>query len=119
MESKSFPERVNEWNPVLMLLTAIATAIVIIVMVQGNIGNRLNSIDTRFDMLNARLDTIQAEGTRQFEALRAENNRQYDALQAERNRRFDEVNRRFDGLFEAIRAFESRVSRLEGVAEDQ
>ena len=44
--------------------------------------------------------------------------RRINELQAENNRRFDEINRRLDELFEVLRAFEGRISRLEGEGSD-
>lgn len=118
MTLQSFAIKAREWSPILTLLIAVATAITIIVMVQGNIGNRLDSIDARFDALNARLDNMQAESNRRFDALQAENNRRFDTMQAENNRRFDtmqaENNRRHDELLKALQVFERRISHLEG-----
>ena len=55
-----------------------------------------------FSQMNGRLDTMQAEMNRRFD----DNNRRLDTMQAENNRRFDQ-------LFEALRVFERRITRLE------
>ena len=46
--------------------------------------------------------------------LQAETNARFDAAQVENSRRHDDLNRRFDEMFEVLRAFEGRISRLEG-----
>ena len=51
----------------------------------------------------ARMDRMQAETNARFDAMHAENSRQHDDL-----------NRRFDEMFEVLRAFEGRISHLEG-----
>ena len=91
---------------VLSLLSVIVMAVALFVTFQGN--------------LDSRLQTMQAENNRRFDTLQAENNRRFDALQAENNRQFEEVNRRFDRvdqrldqLFEVLRIFERRITRLE------
>ena len=77
-----------------------------------------------FSQMNGRLDTMQAENNRRLDTMQAENNRRLETIQAEMNRRFDdnnrrldtmqaENNRRFDQLFEALRVFERRITRLE------
>lgn len=96
MTVQPFADKVNEWSPVLTLLAVIIAAITVIVMVQGNIGDRLDSIDARFDALNVRLDAMQTE-----------HNRRFDAAQAEENRRHEE-------LLKALQIFEGRISHLEG-----
>lgn len=99
-------------------------------------NRRFDEINRRFDAMqvesNRRFEATQAENNRRFEAMQAqdtrrfeelnrrfdamqvENNRRFEAMQAEDNRRFDALNRRFDELFEALRIFERRISRLEG-----
>ena len=66
-----------------------------------------------FSQMNGRLDTMQAENNRRLDTMQAENNRRFDEM----NQRFDtmqaENNRRFDQLFEALRVFERRITRLE------
>ena len=73
----------------------------------------LVAIVLMFNQVNGRLDTMQAENNRRLDTIQAENQRQYDAL----NQRLDtmqaENNRRFDQLFEALRVFERRITRLE------
>ena len=46
----------------------------------------------RFDAVNARFDTVQVENSRQH----------------------DDLNRRFGEMFEVLRTFDERISRLEG-----
>ena len=83
-----------------------------------------NQVNGRLDVLNQRIDRMQAENNgrfdemnRRFDAMQAENQRQHDALQAEMNRRFDtmqtENQRQHDAMQEALRIFEQRVTRLE------
>jgi len=77
-----------------------------------------------FSQMNGRLDTMQAENNRRLDTIQTESNRRLDTIQTEMNRRFDdnnrrldtmqaENNRRFDQLFEALRVFEERITRLE------
>ena len=75
---------------------------------------------TMFNQVDARIDSLQAETSRQFDMLqgemnqiRTESNRRFDEAQAEVNRRFDRVDQRFDQIFEALRVFEGRITRLE------
>ena len=125
-----FAKTVKEMSPLFELLIVLATVVTLTVMIYGNLGNRLDAIDTRLDTMqaenNRRFDAMQAEDNRRFEevnrrfdAVQAENNRRFDAMQAENNRRFDaeqaENNRRHDELLEVLRAFEGRFSRLEGL----
>ena len=73
-----------------------------------------NQVNGRLDAMNERMDRMQAETNRRFDTLQAENNRRsFDTLQAEMNRRFDHVDQRFDQIFEALRVFEGRITRLE------
>ena len=72
-----------------------------------------NQVNGRLDTMNERMDRMQAETSRRFDTLQAENNRRFDEMQAEMNRRFDRVDERFDQIFEALRVFEGRVTRLE------
>lgn len=64
---------------------------------------------TMFNQVNGRLDAMQAEMNR----TQAENNRRFDEMQAEMNRRFDRVNQRLDQVYEVLRVFEGRITRLE------
>lgn len=68
----------------------------------------------RFDAVNARLDAQQDSINTRFDAQQDSINARLDTMQAENSRRHDDLNRRFDELFEVIRAFEGRISRLEG-----
>ena len=72
-----------------------------------------NQVNGRLDTMNERIDRMQAETNRRFDTLQAENNRRFDEMQAEMNRRFDRVDQRFDQIFEALRVFEGRITRLE------
>ena len=72
-----------------------------------------NQVNGRLDTMNERMEQMQAETNRRFDTLQAENNRRFDEMQAEMNRRFDRVDERFDQIFEALRVFEGRVTRLE------
>ena len=58
---------------------------------------------TMFNQINDRMDRMQAETNARFDTVQVENSRQHDDL-----------NRRFDEMFEVLRAFEGRISRLEG-----
>ena len=62
----------------------------------------------RIDALNDRMDSGQDETNARFDAMHAENSRQHDDL-----------NRRFDEMFEVLRAFEGRISHLEGRLDKQ
>ena len=127
-QTKTSIDKVKELAPTISLFTLVVLTITLSVMSQINIGNRLDAMQAetnrRFDAMlaetNRRFDAIQAEDNRRFDELnrrfdatQAENNRRSDATQAETNRRFDELNRRFDELFEVLRIFEGRISRLE------
>ena len=72
-----------------------------------------NQVNGRLDTMNERMGRMQAETNRRFDTLQAENNRRFDEMQAEMNRRFDRVDQRFDQIFEALRVFEGRITRLE------
>ncbi len=119
-QTKTSIDKVKELAPTISLFTLVVLTITLSVMSQINIGNRLDAMQAetnrRFDVMlaetNRRFDAIQAEDNRRFDEL----NRRLDATQAETNRRFDELNRRFDELFEVLRIFEGRISRLEGQA---
>lgn len=60
--------------------------------------------------MNARFDRMQADTNARFDAVNA----RFDAAQVENSLQHDDLNRRFDEMFEVIRAFEGRISRLEG-----
>jgi len=91
--------RIEFWSAVMGLLVAI-------VVMFTQISGRLDAMSGRIDAMqienNRRLDTIQAEMNRRFD----DNSRRLDTMQAENNRRFDQ-------LFEALRVFERRITRLE------
>ena len=72
-----------------------------------------NQVNGRLDTMNERMEQMQAETNRRFDTLQAETNRRFDEMQAEMNRRFDRVDQRFDQIFEALRVFEGRITRLE------
>ena len=89
-----------------------------------------NQINDRMDRLqaemNARSDRLQAEMNARFDRMQAETNARFDAVnarfdaaQVENSRRHDDLNRRFDEMFEVLRAFEGRISRLEGRLDEQ
>ena len=63
-----------------------------------------------YNQVNARFDRMQAETNARFDAVNA----RFDAAQVENARQHDALNRRFDELFEVMRSFERRISRLEG-----
>ena len=130
-QTKTSIDKVKELAPTISLFTLVVLTITLSVMSQINIGNRLDAMQAetnrRFDAMlaetNRRFDVMLAETNRRFDAIQAEDNRRFDELnrrldatQAETNRRFDELNRRFDELFEVLRIFEGRISRLEGQA---
>jgi DNA anti-recombination protein RmuC len=83
----------------------------------NQVNGRLDTMNERMEQMqaetNRRFGTLQAETSRRFDTLQAENNRRFDEMQAEMNRRFDRVDERFDQIFEALRVFEGRVTRLE------
>ena len=114
-----FAKTVKEMSPLFELLIVPATVVTLTVTIYGNLGNRLDAIDTRLDTMQAENNRRFEEVNRRFDAVQAENNRRFDAMQAENNRRFDaeqaENNRRHDELLEVLRAFEGRFSRLEGL----
>ena len=56
------------------------------------------------------LTACRPETNVRFDAVNA----RFDALQVENSRQHDDLNRRFDEMFEVLRAFEGRMSRLEG-----
>ena len=64
---------------------------------------------TMFNQVNGRLDAM----NERMDRMQAETNRRFDEMQAEMNRRFDNVDQRFDQIFEALRVFEGRITRLE------
>lgn len=80
--------RIEFWSAVMGLLVAI------VVM--------FTQINGRLDAMNGRIDIMQAENNRRFDEM----NQRFDTMQTENNRRFDQ-------LFEALRAFEGRITRLE------
>ena len=98
--------RIEFWSAVMGLLVAI---VVMFTQISG-----------RLDAMNGRIDAMQIENNRRFDTVQAENNRRFDILQADNNEmraemsqmRID-VNRRLDQLFEALRVFERRITRLE------
>ena len=92
---QSFIDKMGGPGFVLSLLSVIVMAVALFVTFQGN--------------LDSRLQTMQAENNRRFDALQAENNRQFEEV----NRRFDRVDQRLDQLFEVLRIFERRITRLE------
>ena len=71
--------------------------------------------NARFDAVNTRFDRLQAETNARFDAVNA----RFDAAQIENGRQHDDLNRRFDEMFEVMRAFEGRISRLEGRLDEQ
>ena len=81
---QSFIDKMGGPGFVLSLLSVIVMAVALFVTFQGNLDNRLQ--------------TMQAENNRQFEEI---------------NRRFDRVDQRLDQLFEVLRIFERRITRLE------
>ena len=81
---QSFIDKMGGPGFALSLLSVIVMAVALFVTFQGN--------------LDSRLQTMQAENNRQFEEV---------------NRRFDRVDQRLDQLFEVLRIFERRITRLE------
>ena len=74
---------------------------------------------TMFRHTDDRLDRMQFETNARFDRLQAETNARFDAMQVENSRRHDDLNRRFDEMFEVLRAFEGPISRLEGRRDEQ
>lgn len=60
-----------------------------------------------YDGLNARIDQMQAENQRQYDALQEQINRRFDTLQTENQRQHDAIE-------EVLRVFEGRITRLRG-----
>ena len=69
----------------------------------------------RFDGVSARFDRLQAETNGRFDAINA----RFDAAEVANSRQHHDLNRRFDEMFEVLRAFEGRISRLEGRMDEQ
>lgn len=92
------------------------------------LGGLFVAIFTMFNQVNDRFDRLQAETNRRFDQvfdrmdrMEAQSNGRFDsvngrfdAMQVENNRQHDDLNRRFDEMFEVLRAFEGRISHLEG-----
>ena len=106
-------DKIKELTPTVSLFTLVVLTITLSVMSQINIGNRLDAMQAE---TNRRFDAMQVDTIRRFDVMQAETNDRFDAMQAENNRQFDDLNRRFDELFEVLRIFEGRISRLEGQA---
>ena len=92
--------RVEFWSAVMGLLVAM------VVM--------FNQMNGRIDQMNARIDRLQADMNGRVDRLQTETNARFDTAQVENSRQHDDLNRRFDELFEVLRAFERRISHLEG-----
>lgn len=110
--------RIEFWSAVTGLLVAI---VVLFNQANGRIDRMQAETGTRFDTMFGRMDRMQAEINARFDARQAESdarfdavNARFDAAQVENSRQHDDLNRRFDELFEVLRAFEGRISRLEG-----
>ena len=58
---------------------------------------------------------MQAETNTRFDAVNA----RFDGVQVENSRQHDDLNRDFDEMFEVLRPFEGRMSRLEGRFDEQ
>ena len=110
--------RIEFWSAVMGLLVAM-----VVMFTQGNgrIDRMQAESNARFDMMFDRMDRMQAESNARFDAHQAKTdarfdavNTRFDAAQVENSRQHDDLNRRFDELFEVLRAFEGRISRLEG-----
>lgn len=99
--------RIEFWSAVMGLLVA---TVVMFNHMNGRFDRLQAETNARFDAVNARFDAVNAR----FDAQQDSINARLDAIQAENSRRHDDLNRRFDELFEVIRAFEGRISRLEG-----
>ena len=65
-----------------------------------------NQVNGRLDVLNQRIDQMQAENQRQHDTLQAEMNRRFDTMQAENQRQHDAMQ-------EVLSVFERRITRLE------
>ena len=74
---------------------------------------------TMFNQSNDRMDRMRSESNARLDRLQAETNARFDAAQVENSRRHDDLNRRFDEMFEVLRTFEGRISRLEGRLDEQ
>ncbi|MDE0207968.1 MAG: hypothetical protein OXP66_18280 [Candidatus Tectomicrobia bacterium] len=117
--------RIEFWSAVMGLLVAI---VVMFNQACGRIDRMQAETGARFDTMFERMDRMQAETNARFaevnarfDAQQAKSdtrvdavNARFDAAQLENSRQHDALNRRFDELFEVLRAFEGRISRLEG-----
>lgn len=103
--------RIEFWSAVMGLLVAI---VVMFNQANGRIDRMQAETNARFDAQQSetagRFDRMQAETNTRFDAVNA----RFDVAQVENNRQHDALNRRFDELFEVLRTFEGRISRLEG-----
>lgn len=115
--------RIEFWSAVMGLLVAM-------VVMFNQMNGRIDQINGRIDRLqmetNGRFDRLQTEAATRFDTMfdrmdrmQAETNARFDAAQVENARQHDDLNRRFDELFEVLRAFEGRISRLEGRLDSQ
>ena len=115
--------RIEFWSAVMGLLVA---TVVMFNQMNGRIDQMNGRIDrfqaetgARFDTMFDRMDRMQAETNARFDAHQAKTDTRFDAAQVENARQHDDLNRRFDELFEVLRAFEGRISRLEGRLDSQ
>jgi len=115
--------RIEFWSAVMGLLVAI---VVMFNHANGRIDRLQAETNGRFDQMFDRMDRMQAETNARFDAQQARTdarfdavNARFDAAQVENSRQHDDLNRRFDELFEVLRAFEGRISRLEGRLDGQ
>ena len=75
------------------------------------------NVSTGFNRVHERMDRLQAETNRRFDAMQTEMNQ----IRTEMNRRFDtmqaENQRQHDAMEEVLRIFEGRITRLEEKAD--
>ena len=77
-----------------------------------------------YSSLNGRIDAMQVENRRQYDALQEQFNRRFDTMQVENQRQHDatrgeisqlrtENQRQHDEIKDVLRVFEGRITRLE------
>ena len=99
------------------LLGVFGALLIALVAGLGNTGSRLNGIDVRFDVLNARLDAMQAENTSRYDAVIAGQASLAEALRAGDAEFVRQLRAGLDRMLEALGELDSSISRLEGEAD--
>ena len=109
-----------------LLISLFVTMVVMFNQINDRMDRMQAETNARFDGVNGRFDRMQAETNARFDRLQAETSARFDAINARfdaaevaNSRQHDDLNRRFDEMFEVLRAFEGRISRLEGRMDEQ